>query len=82
MVDQLVLWSLLPLSPTPGGSGVAELGFATFVGHHASGGALIGGLLIWRTLTYLLTLLAGSLLAGYDLANQGASRGLSGRDAE
>lgn len=82
MVDQLVLWSLLPLSPTPGGSGVAELGFATFVGHHVPGGALIGGLLIWRTLTYLLPLLAGSLLAGYDLANQGSSRGLSGRDAE
>jgi glycosyltransferase 2 family protein len=82
VVDQLVLWALLPLSPTPGGSGVAELGFAAFVGHHASGGVLIGGLLIWRTITYLLPLLVGAFLAGYDLADRGPNHGLSGRAAK
>lgn len=71
VVDQLVLWAILPLSPTPGGSGLAELGFSAFVGYHATGGALVGGVLIWRAVTYLLPLVAGVFLLGYDLSGRG-----------
>lgn len=58
-----LLFSLVPASPTPGGSGVIELAFAVLlidlVPRHILGLVV----LIWRALTYYLTILVGGAIA-------------------
>ncbi|MBI4734365.1 MAG: flippase-like domain-containing protein [Rubrobacteridae bacterium] len=56
-----ILFCLAPVSPTPGGSGVVEVGFTTLlsdlVPHHIIGLVI----LLWRAITYYLTLIVGGL---------------------
>lgn len=75
-VALLVLYLVLPISPTPGGSGAAELGFAALVGTDASGqhGTLLGGVLIWRALTYYLPLVVGGFFVIRHVENEIFSR--------
>lgn len=57
---QFVVWTLLTISPTPGGSGISEWLFTTFYGDllpNASMTLVIA--IIWRLLTYYVYLLAG-----------------------
>ena len=64
---QFVVWVVLMVSPTPGGSGISEWLFANYYGD------LIGDLgiaaviaLVWRLLSYYIYLIAGvALLPGY-----------------
>ena len=64
---QFVVWVVLMVSPTPGGSGISEWLFANYYGD------LIGDLgvaavlaLVWRLFSYYIYLIAGvSLLPGY-----------------
>ncbi len=64
---QFVVWVVLMISPTPGGSGVSEWLFTNYYGD------LVGGLslalvmaMIWRILSYYIYLFAGVCLApGY-----------------
>ena len=64
---QFVVWVVLMVSPTPGGSGISEWLFTTYYGD------LIGNLslalviaLIWRIISYYSYLIAGCcLLPGY-----------------
>lgn len=69
MAAQFVVYLLLPLSPTPGGSGAAELGFAALVGS-GSGGSLLAGIMIWRSLSYYLPMVIGAFFVGRDI-NEG-----------
>lgn len=64
---QFVVWVLLMVSPTPGGSGVSEWIFTKYYGDLLSGGELVVILaLIWRLITYYIYLVAGIfLLPGY-----------------
>jgi len=59
---EFILHCLVPLSPTPGGSGAAELGLTallyTLVPKHILGVSVI----IWRFITYYLTLIVGGFL--------------------
>ncbi|HZD60375.1 MAG TPA: lysylphosphatidylglycerol synthase transmembrane domain-containing protein [Anaerolineae bacterium] len=58
-----LVFCLIPASPTPGGSGVVELGFSGLL-YGAVPSHTIGiVVLIWRALTYYLTLLTGSIIA-------------------
>lgn len=58
-----LIFSLIPASPTPGGSGVVELGFTGLL-HDLVPLHIIGlVVLIWRALTYYLTLLIGGVIA-------------------
>ena len=63
MIIQILIFFLLPFLPTPGGSGVAELGFASlfsfFVPSHLLG-IYVGG---WRLFTFYLYVLIGALLS-------------------
>jgi uncharacterized protein (TIRG00374 family) len=68
----LVLYTILPFSPTPGGSGAAELGFAALVSPHVPAGALLGGVLIWRALTYYLPLVVGAFFLGRHIGRIGS----------
>lgn len=60
---QFVIWVLLMVSPTPGGSGISEVIFATYYGD------LVGSpqmalmmALAWRLISYYIYLVAGSLI--------------------
>ena len=56
---QLVLMIMLMMSPTPGGSGVAELSFPSFLGDLIDQGLIPPITAIWRTLTYYPYLFIG-----------------------
>lgn len=60
---QLVLWLFMLVSPTPGGSGVAEFAFGELLSTFASSALLLGVLaLIWRLISYFPYLIIGSIL--------------------
>jgi uncharacterized protein (TIRG00374 family) len=60
---QLVVWVLLLISPTPGGSGVAELVFHTFFAPFLPS-RLLGSLLgvLWRLISYYPYLIIGAVI--------------------
>ena len=58
---QLVMWVILLISPTPGGSGVAEYILPKFIGEFMQGfGDEIA--LIWRLISYYLYLIVGAIV--------------------
>ena len=61
---QFVVWVVLMVSPTPGGSGVSEWLFTNYYGDLV--GSLSAALLIamlWRILSYYIYLVTGACLA-------------------
>ncbi len=59
---QLVMWVIMLISPTPGGSGIAEFAFSGFLKEFIPLG-LVGALaLIWRLITYYPYLFAGAII--------------------
>lgn len=61
--QQLVLWLFMLVSPTPGGSGVAEFAFGELLSSFASSTLLLGVMaLIWRLVSYFPYLFVGSVL--------------------
>jgi uncharacterized protein (TIRG00374 family) len=68
VVAQLLLVTfVLPLAPTPGGSGAAELGFTALVGAHAPEAVVLSGVIIYAGLTHYLPTVVGGLLTGRQL---------------
>ena len=60
---QLVLWLFMHISPTPGGSGVAEYAFGELMSSFSNSMFLITGLaIIWRLISYFPYLIIGSIL--------------------
>lgn len=60
---QLVMWLVLLISPTPGGSGIAEYLFDTFLGDFLPAGALIiVTSIIWRLISYYPYLFIGAFI--------------------
>ena len=64
---QFVVWVVLMISPTPGGSGVSEWLFTQYYGDmlHNAGIALVIAL-FWRIITYYIYLIIGIFLAATD----------------
>ena len=59
---QLVMWVIMLISPTPGGSGIAELAFSGFLAKFIPLG-LAGGLaLVWRLISYYPYLFIGAII--------------------
>ena len=60
---QFVVWVVLMISPTPGGSGVSEWLFTTYYGDliHSAGMALVIALL-WRIISYYVYLIIGACI--------------------
>lgn len=57
---QLVMWIMMLVSPTPGGSGFAEFVFKEFLAEFIPGvGVAVGIALLWRLVTYYPYLLVG-----------------------
>lgn len=60
---QLVLWLFMLVSPTPGGSGVAEFAFGELLSTFSSSTILLAALaLLWRLISYFPYLFVGSIL--------------------
>lgn len=60
---QLILWLLMMISPTPGGSGVAEYAFGELMSTFSSSAILIAGLaILWRLISYFPYLFIGAVL--------------------
>ena len=60
---QLVLWMFLRVSPTPGGSGVAEWAFGELLSQFSPSIILLSGMaIIWRMMSYYPYLFIGSFL--------------------
>lgn len=75
IVAQMILTSfIVPLVPTPGGSGGAELSFAALVAPFVRPGELLSGILIWRVLTYFLLVAVGAFFAVYHHLNNRGTR--------
>jgi len=63
IVRQVIMWILLLVSPTPGGSGIAEIIFGSFLGDLIPTLSWVVPLaLLWRLITYYPYLFAGSLI--------------------
>jgi uncharacterized protein (TIRG00374 family) len=62
-MKQFVLWMFLRISPTPGGSGVAEWAFAELLSDYSSSLILLGTLAVfWRLISYYPYLIIGSVI--------------------
>lgn len=58
-----MLWIIMMISPTPGGSGVAEFAFGNLMlGLGASSLLLVGLAVLWRLLAYFPYLFIGAFL--------------------
>jgi len=60
---QLIMWVIMLISPTPGGSGLAEFAFSGFIGEFIRTAGLIGSIaLIWRLISYYPYLFIGAII--------------------
>lgn len=60
---QFVVWTILMVAPTPGGSGVSEYLFAEYYGDIILGGGMVMMLaLLWRVFSYYIYMLIGIFL--------------------
>ncbi len=63
LTKQLVMWMFLRVSPTPGGSGVAEWAFGELLSQFSSSIILLSGMaIIWRLMSYYPYLFIGAFL--------------------
>lgn len=60
---QLILWLFMLVSPTPGGSGVAEYAFSQLLSDFSSSALLLAAIaLLWRLISYFPYLFIGAVL--------------------
>ncbi len=68
VVAQLLLFSLvLPIAPTPGGSGAREFGFAALLTAYVPEEQLLSGTIIYTGLAHYLPVIIGAFYAGREL---------------
>ena len=61
---QLIMWVIMMISPTPGGSGLAEISFSAFLSDFIHGDLLIviTIAILWRILSYYPYLFIGAII--------------------
>lgn len=70
-MKQFVLWMFLRISPTPGGSGVAEWAFGELLSEFSASIILLGTMaVLWRLISYFPYLIIGSIILPRWLAKQ------------
>ncbi len=62
LARQMIMFVIITVSPTPGGSGVAELSFTTFLADFIPNGLQGSMVLLWRIISYYIYLLIGVVL--------------------
>lgn len=72
---QFVLWMFLRISPTPGGSGVAEWAFGELLSEFSTSIVLLGTMaVLWRLISYFPYLIIGSIILPRWLSRQKKSK--------
>jgi hypothetical protein len=71
MTGQAVLQVLMPLSPLPGGAGVAEFGYLELIGPNAPERIRVASLILWRVFTWLIPMAIGAVALGMRTAGYG-----------
>lgn len=72
---QFVLWMFLRISPTPGGSGVAEWAFGELLSEFSTSIVLLGTMaVLWRLISYFPYLIIGSIILPRWLSRQKKNR--------
>ncbi len=61
VTGQAVMQVLMPLSPLPGGAGVAEIGFLALIGPSAPPAIRVASLVLWRVFTWLVPVALGAV---------------------
>jgi uncharacterized protein (TIRG00374 family) len=62
-IKQFVVWMFLRVSPTPGGSGVAEWAFGELLADFSTQFVLLGAMaVLWRFISYYPYLIIGSII--------------------
>jgi glycosyltransferase 2 family protein len=74
ITGQAVMQVLMPLSPLPGGAGVAELSFLALIGPSTPESIHVSSLVLWRFFTWVIPVAAGAVSLGM--------RGARGRSGE
>lgn len=70
-MKQFVLWMFLRVSPTPGGSGVAEWAFGSLLADFSTSVVMLGTMaVIWRLISYFPYILIGSVILPRWLSKQ------------
>jgi uncharacterized protein (TIRG00374 family) len=64
ITGQAVMQVLMPLSPLPGGAGVAELSYLALIGPSTPVGIHVPGLVLWRLCTWVIPVAAGAVSLG------------------
>jgi hypothetical protein len=64
MTGQAVLQVLMPLSPLPGGAGIAEFGYLELIGSNTPERIRVASLILWRVLTWLIPMALGAVALG------------------
>ena len=64
ITGQAVMQVLMPLSPLPGGAGVAELSYLALIGPETPPSIHISSLVLWRLFTWVLPVAVGALSLG------------------
>ena len=59
---QLVMWIMMLIMPTPGGSGFAEFVFSKYLGEFISAGFVVTMALMWRLVSYYPYLFIGAII--------------------
>jgi len=62
LARQMIMFVIITVSPTPGGSGVAELSFTTFLADFIPVGLQGSMVLLWRIISYYVYLIIGVVL--------------------
>lgn len=70
-MKQFVLWMFLRVSPTPGGSGVAEWAFGSLLADFSSSVVMLGTMaVVWRLISYFPYIIIGSIILPKWLSKQ------------
>ena len=62
VVGQAVLQIIMPLSPLPGGAGVAEIGYLGLMGRSIPQDLTVASLVVWRVYTWVIPMALGGLV--------------------
>ncbi|WP_350343535.1 lysylphosphatidylglycerol synthase transmembrane domain-containing protein [Proteinivorax tanatarense] len=66
-IKQFLIYTTLPFSPMPGGSGVVELIYLSLFKNHVPAGELVVFILLCRMVTYYVPLIVGGVIATKEL---------------
>jgi uncharacterized protein (TIRG00374 family) len=83
IIAQLLLVSfVLPLAPTPGGSGARELGLVALLSGYVPEGQLLSGLIVYTGLTHWLPVTVAAFFVGHQLWPGIVRQGSGRKDAD